>query len=237
MACICSYLKSRWHDISRRKGFIVPFLLTVFFDFLRLFSVLECLRYATRRICVTREPSSKWFWRWLSLWRSLNTQLAVEVYVLVSIVIVELIFFFLLWDNPSRASSLLFYWFANILLVLKLVEIFQTWFNIHIIRIAQIASAPRLLVLILINYVELIIIFSVLSLLHQGCFSPEFGCLQNSLLFTLNTLIPFDLSLGINFIPIRLCGYLMFFTEILFTLLFILIVISRTLAYFRPPPH
>lgn len=237
MTYICSYLNSRWRSISRRKGFIVPFLLTVFFDFLKLFSFLEFLRYIARRICLTRKIPSKWFWRWLSLWRCLNTQFAVEVYVLLGLLIVETTFFCLLWDNPSRASSLLFYWFANILLILKSIEIFQTWFNIHIIRIAEPASAPRLLVLIFINYIELIIIFSVLSFLHQGCFSPAFGSLQNSLLFTLNTFIPFDLNLGLDFIPKGLCGYLMFFTEILFTLLFILIIIGRTLAYFRSPPH
>jgi len=191
---------------SSDKVFIIPFLSKVTL-FLKSISLLE----------IIKNCSKGW-------WQSYR---AVEFYVLL-----RLFFAVLCFVALAMFPFLILYCpFYIVLLFLAwgLLDIFQAWLGIFILKPSSIYSPPRSLILALINYAEIVIVFAVLVFSFNDSFTPRFYSIWQSLRYS----IGIATTLGSIYEPSKLVGYLLFYGEILFILVFVLVVVNRVLSYFR----
>jgi len=218
--------KIKRHSPRRRMGFMIP-KLTMLVDMGHYFTLLGLARLGADIVNIRRYGLSfrtyrceRWFW----------SHTAVEVFVTVFFV-VEIVLIALFLYDASIASCTQILWFARIVLILRLFSIFQAWFQVLIIGQGDVSSAPRLLVLCLINYIEVLLIFSVLSFLIPHAFEPPLVEMWDSLLHTAAVVIPL---ISIPHLPVNPgWGYVIRSAEILFAMLFLVVVIQRAVASFR----
>ncbi len=193
-------------------SFIVP-CLTKFFGFLKNVSILELLR---------KTKHGKGY-------------RAVDVYVL-SWVFGE-VFVLVLMSLITRTNwfSLLVY----IIFILRLLEIFQVGFNVLIFdRIRKgdtykISSPARLLILNLVNYLELILIYSGLYFLLGKAFMPEVNSVESAIYHSALSIT----TVGGNLQALTGYAQVLVISEVFFGLLFIVLIITRALSLFPQVKH
>jgi len=194
-------------------SFMVP-LLTRLFGRMRYFSILELVR-------------SKF-----GVWSSYR---AVEVFVLCWLG-TELLFLGLLFGWPAMSNRPIFFVPVILLLILRLLDLLQVSFNVLLFdriragRSYRIASPTRLLVLNLVNYVELAVIFGVMAFLARDAFRPEFQSAWHSFYYSVSIIT----TLGTNVEPVAVQSRVMFLSEIMLGLVFILLIIGRALSLLPP---
>jgi hypothetical protein len=105
------------------------------------------------------------------------------------------------------------------------------WWDINVIP-GDIVSSPRLLLLTLLNYIEIGFIFAVIAFINQHAFTPEFGVIQNSLRWSFDILLP-TISFEQRFTPNSSIGNAIFFSEVAYGFIFLIVVIARVLDFFR----
>ncbi len=206
MTRLCNCLRIEWHWLRHRWGIVIPCL-----------GILICIL----------ESISPLTW----IKRRFQYHFTVEVYVLATLVI-AIIFTLLLWKYDSLASSYPFRVFICAILIWRLSDILQAWLKIFLVGRAEVASPSRSVILTLINYIEIAIIFGIIAFANEDFFTPTFGSILNSLRYSFNTILPV-IPIDQTFIPHYCLGNVIFYSEIAFELLFILVIIQRVLSLFR----
>jgi len=114
---------------------------------------------------------------------------------------------------------------------LRVLDIAQSWVNVFLVKQdPKILYPVRALVLTIINYIELILSFSVLGFIWNNTFKPEpFHNLGDSLVFTLGTMT----TIGSKYEPFSTGAWTIYILEIAFGLFFLIVVIVRALHFFE----
>ena len=126
-------------------------------------------------------------------------------------------------------------WLILIFIVLvlwRLVDILQSSFRLSFLRLKPTVIPARSLILILLNYAEIIMIFAVVYFIKQNHFNPPFEYVQNSLEYSISVFVPF-IGVDINVSPHILWGKVIFYGQITSSILLHLVIIQRVLSYFR----
>ncbi len=190
-------------------GIIYPFVDRVF-RLLEIVTPLGLLRYiAIRRL------RRKWF--------VLYSQLAVDVYVC-------------LW--LALEASMLLYPFISVVIprifayifAWRMIDMVQAWFNVTVRPASNISSSRRLFILVLLNYVEITMIFSIMIFSFQTNFMPHPYYMFDAFFSSLTILLP---VVNPVVTPISLVGLAIYYGEILISLIFFLVIIQRALALLR----
>lgn len=209
-----------WHESSKRnRSFLVPTVELVVKG-LRCFSFLQWVIFIRGR-----PPEKRGF---------IESYEAVELYVVAYFVIIEGVIAFYLVGFTSLGS---FGWFTNLVLALlafRLVNIFGFWWDINVIH-GDIVSSPRLLLLTLLSYIEIGFIFAVIAFIKQDAFSSQFEHILVSLKWSFDILLPtISFFEPHEFEPVSCWGNVIFFSEVTYGFLFLIVVIARVLAFFSP---
>ena len=199
----------RWR-MGQENGCIVP-LLTVVFKIFKCVSPLTIVARLVRLFHKSWEPSP----------------VAVDIYVLIWC-------FFLIFlaclVATIQSFSLVALTVISAILVWRLLDISQSWFNIFLRRKVEVVAPVRSLVLAVINYLELWLIFGLLSFLFRyGNFYPPFETITQSLRHSIGVIT----TMGSGFDPASVGGALLYYFEIAFGLGFLIVIISRVLSLFR----
>ena len=187
-------------------GIIYPFVDRVF-RLLEIVTLLGLLRYI-----FIRRLHRKWF--------VLYSQLAVDLYVC-------------LW--LALEASMLLYPFVSVVIprifayvfAWRIVDIVQAWFNVTIRPPFNISSSRRLFILVLLNYVEIALIFSVMIFSFQTNFMPHPYYMFDAFFSSLTILLP---VINPVVTPISLVGLAIYYGEIVISLIFFIVIIQRALA-------
>ena len=154
-----------------------------------------------------------------------NRYIAVEAYVLLVWVPFEIIIFCTFTSSVS-ASVGWFRIFAAALLSYRLLDIFQSWVSQFIVsKDWQPINPYRSLILVIISFTEIILIYGTLSFIFQRAFSEPFLTISESLYYSVTTAT----AIGSSWHPISVAGYALFYTQIMFSILFLTFVIQRIL--------
>lgn len=165
-----------------------------------------------------------WLTRWRPQWYGDIS--VVETYV-VGWLLLELILFALLMGTPSLAGHTFLVISAAVLLVYRWHNIIAYWFHAHVLT-GRVSSPVRALILTLINFTEIVVIFSILDFVLSSAFNPAFVSIPNSLDYSVRimTTLGWDKYEPVNF------GYLLFYVQVFSGIGTIAIVISSVLSYF-----
>ena len=189
-------------------GIIYPLVDRVF-RLLEIVTPLGLLRYIS-----IRRLHRKWF--------VLYSPLAVDLYVC-------------LW--LALEASMLLYPFVSVVIpriftyvfAWRIVDIVQAWFNVTIRPPSNISSSRRLFILVLLNYVEIAMIFAVMIFSFQTNFMPHPYYMFDAFFSSLTILLP---VISPVVTPISLVGLAMYYGEIFISLIFFIVIIQRTLVLF-----
>ena len=208
-----------WHKTSERhKSYIVP-TIEVIVKFLKGFSFLQWA------IWIRNRPPEKYSF--------IESHKAVELYVLAYFILIEGFVAFYLVGYTNLNSYSCFVIIVLLLLAFRLADILGRWLDILILNVGVIASAPRLLLLTLLNYVEVGFIFTVLAFIHRYDFDPQFNHILDSLRWSFDILIPTIAFNTREFQPVSYTSNTIFYTEIALGFLFLIVFVSRVLTFFR----
>lgn len=152
----------------------------------------------------------------------------VEIHV-ISGVIIEIGLIFWLWGYSHYGSCITFIIFFTIFLSLRLIEIIWAWAHVYISPAGFIKSPLRTFILTGINYFEIVFIFAVISFFFKHDFHPQLDSIAQSLRYSIGIMT----TMGSNFEPYHWRGYLLFFFEIGFGLLFLVFIIQRAVSFFH----
>lgn len=165
-----------------------------------------------------------WLTKWIPRWY--GSMSVVETYVICWLFL-ELIFFAVLVAFPHLAVLTFFIILVLVFLAYRLQNIFAFWFHTHVLT-GRVTSPVRALILTLINFVELVVIFSILDFILSGLFIPAFSSIPNSLDYSIRVMT----TLGWDkFEPVSL-GYILFYVQIFSGIGTVAIVIGAVMSYF-----
>jgi hypothetical protein len=181
--------------------------------------ILLCLGY----------PSTK-FLGWINKWcKCLKEHAIVELYVFVFLILEVIIFWRIGTINPGLVplwSSII----LSLLLGYRLVDIFQSWINIFVSQPSTgILYPARSLLFGIINYIELILSFSILGYAWNISINPRLHNIADSALFTIGTMT----AIGSNSVPVSVWAWIIYLAEIGFGLFFLIVIITRILSHIK----
>jgi len=153
----------------------------------------------------------------------------VEGYVLAWFVIVLVLAIIMGFVQQPIIVPKCIHWFLLALLAYRLFDILQAWLSVFIRPPYIVASPVRSLYLAIVNYIEIIIIFTIMAYLLGQYFTPPIGHICQSLRYSVGIMSFVDHQ----YEPLGICGYSLFYSQIAFSLAFILIVIQRIMSLFR----
>jgi hypothetical protein len=195
-----------------KTGVIIPSLKCIF----KIFDHISPLTLLTRLVRLLRKRK-----RWKP------SYLVVEIYVVTWLCLLLLSIWLIATNEPFSLAALVV---ISAVLIWRMLDISQAWFNIFLRREPKVLSPPRSLVLATINYFELSIIFGLLSFLHRiDNFYPTFANITQSLRHSIGVIS----TTGSNFDPASVGGGFLYYSEIAFGLAFLVVVISRVLSLYR----
>lgn len=185
-------------------GFIEPFISTFFKEVERCFTLLGWLR------CLFKKC------------HFFQTQLFVDIYVLLWLAL-ELIVFYFHRSSQSICVGFLF------LFSWRILDIVQSWYNVTIRPPYFLASPIRLLILVILNLIEMIFIFTIISFsIFPKLFSFN---IDNALIYSISVIVP---TISAQSILPRTCiGNAIHYGEVVIGLIFLIVIIHRTLSLFR----
>ena len=142
----------------------------------------------------------------------------VEGYTILWLLLLSLLFFI----NPASKD----YWynyFPLALAIWRLFDILTTTIRKTFLEQNIPKCPPRSLILTLLNYIEIIIIFSIIN------YNPSFTSASDSLRFSFELFVPLISSKSIH-LPI---AYWLFVVEISISLIYHIAIIQRLISYFK----
>ena len=197
-----------------------------YFKILQKISILNTLYWLTKKRG-----------RWGGCWDEKYAWRRVEKYVFICLCI-ESLFIYLVGLSPFNPQWLLYLLvvFMILLLLWRLSDIIAQWFNNYIFGSGKLLSAPRFLILTLINYLEITIIFGILAFVFKSGFQntslfnlqPAFWSPWQSLRYSIGIVT----TMGSVYEPSKWYGYLIFIGEITFTILFLVAIVNIALSFF-----
>ena len=219
---IIAWENSPWEIGKRLRDFGFPltdtsnrgFLLTIVTGILWLLDVLSI--YIFCRIILGSFGAGR---RWL------NRKFHIEVYVLIWISGEIAILYFL------RSSNDIFFW----LVLLRLVDIVQSQYRLSFIREKPDVIPARSLILVILNYAEIIMIYAIIGFIKQHHFvqSFTFKCIYDSLEYSIRVFVPL-IPINIDFLSqIPTWGKVIFYSEIICSLFTHILIVQRVLSFFR----
>ena len=124
-------------------------------------------------------------------------------------------------------------WILTGFLAWRLIDILQAWFKTILLPPFGKTSAPRLIILALLNYIEITVIFGVIGFLFQA--APYYEQLKGRIQVVDGVRASFGIvtPLGVGDLPSTFTVGAIFYIEYVIGLLFLLIIINRVLGYFR----
>ena len=160
--------------------------------------------------------------------RTRQSHLAVEIYVVVCFSILLL----LIWPvSVLDPLSLFGRIFLAIFLVWRQLDILQAWYNTFLKEEVKAISAVRSLALATINYLELAVIFGLLTFIFRsGNFYPGIVTITESLRHSIGVIT----TIGSRFDPATPFGSLLYYSEVVFGLVFLVVIIARVILLFKP---
>jgi len=206
--CITEWDKSPHEiDILKRSG--RGFLLTGLRWFLWALNIPMPLTFVRLLLCFQkpRQPLQRWH---------------IELYVLVWLIVEILILRFL--SSPNCWCLFVVTW--------RLIDILQTQYRLSFTGKEPIVIAARSLLLVLINYAEILMIFSVIYFTQQEHFVQPFDCTLNSFEYSISVFIPL-IDIIQTHSPINCLGKIIFYFEILSSLFIHILIIQRVMSFFR----
>jgi len=117
-------------------------------------------------------------------------------------------------------------------LIWRQLDILQAWYNTFLKEEkVKALSAARSLALATINYLELAVIFGLLTFLFRsGNFNPGIITITESLRHSIGIIT----TIGSRFDPATAVGGLLYYSEVVFGLAFLIVIIARVLSLFKP---
>ncbi len=213
--------RERKNDKYKGVGIILPNI-KWFFD--RILYEKLSLHYwlIKRRLNVEKDEEQEQHFRY------------VDLYVLFWLVLGIFIFFLLLFSPNLGQRSILGVIFS-VLLLYRLFDIFQAWVNMFLlIENPELRDPIRNLVLAFVSYLEVIIGYSVLTFIFKSGYSyfsntHTFQNVGDSLRYSIGVLT----TIGSNWEPSTWCGYFFFYTQVIFGVLFVTVVIQRVIILIK----
>lgn len=215
------YLIHMMPKVSADEGIVYPFIYR-FFTYLGNISPLTIIGLIIKRFNKKWEPSSLFvdlyvlFWFFIVGWGS--------VFTLHS-----------MWSvsNQQNYPVLLSVIFV-LLLLWRLIDILQRWWHVLFVPPLN-AKAPRIIILVLINYLEVVIVFGVIGFL--GKISPYYNPpseiqVWDGLRASVGILTP----LGIPNVPSTWHTGILFYVEYIIGLIFLVVVINLALSQIKNLP-
>ena len=190
----------------KRSGFIYPGI-RFLFSILEKATLLGFLRFLFIRML-----HRKWF--------VLNSPFAVDIYVCFWLAMELSVFLY-------PFTSILIPFIFSFIFLWRLIDIIQSWFNAFIQAPYNASSPMRSLVLVMLNYVELAIIFAVIIFSFQAHFRPHPFYMFDAFFSSLTILIP---VVNPVVTPISIPGLAIYYGEIFVSLVFYIVIIQRALA-------
>ena len=150
---------------------------------------------------------------------------AVEIYVLGWFAIE--ITFLLLLAGERFTDCFLLIWLLRFLICYRLFDIFQSWVSQFVLMPKWEPVSPyRSLVLVFIGYIEIIISYALLAFVFDSAFSVPFDTVWKAFYYSVTTAT----TIGSKWGPISAGGYAIFYTQLMFVVLFVTAVIQRILT-------
>jgi hypothetical protein len=125
-------------------------------------------------------------------------------------------------------QSCWFIWIASFFVAYRLFDIFQSWvYQFILMKGWSSVDVNRSLVLVFFDYIEIIISYAVLYFILQNNFSGSFCSVCQSLYYSVTTAT----MIGSNdWQPIKPWGYVIFFSQIIFAVLFLTVVVQHIIG-------
>jgi hypothetical protein len=178
------------------------------------YTILLCI--SLRTICEAYVEKQQWF-------KKYKFKL-VELYVIIWVV-TEILFLVFITHLPGWLVLWFFTW--------RLIDIFQSCFSIGVLsEDPSPYSAPRMLILIIIGLAEVSIIYAGFDYIYKEAFISNvmhFQRISESLYHSVTTLT----TIGSEYIPVNIVGYSLSYSEIVFSILFLIVVIQRIVSLFN----
>lgn len=200
----CEYWKQDWHSVKPcwNDGFILDVIKVVLWV-IRKFSIINCVVFH-----IKKHHPDKFVYR------------AVDSYVLFWFL---LSIGFLVWlsnTTPNCIFSIVFVVFASY----RLLDIFQTWVGNFLLKDPDLRNSYRTLILTFVGYGEVVFWYSILAFIFKNNFI-DIGDWQQSLYYAMGTVtIGTDIKSNTPF------GFVMFSTQLMFTILFLSVVVNKIIS-------
>ena len=168
-----------------------------------------------------------------------SSRRCVENYVLIWLAISLIIFFFLAWFWYPYWNAICKTVLTTIFLVLLSVRLFDIVISaicLSFLREKGPGSAGKSLILSLINYLEIILIFSVTNFISQCHYGNPFGSsIFNSFRYSFGVFVPIipiptDLSIAPS--TITRLGHILFYVQVCISFVIHVTLVQRVLSYF-----
>lgn len=163
-------------------------------------------------------------------WWNENRYHIVDGYVVAWSILITILFLFLC---PFPNSW--FIWLFIIFGACRLFDIFLAWVNTNILTIdPRPYSAPRMFVLNILSFSQVIVVYAGFALLASNSFLPARSCepiksIWDGFYYSFTTITTMDSG----FSPKDWIGYLLFYSEVSFGILFLIVVIQQVLSLYR----
>ena len=157
-------------------------------------------------------------------WFEQYKYILVELYVMAWLSF-EIVIFIYLIHIPMLLVLIFFIW--------RLLDIFQSIFSIGILSEEPLPySIQRMLILLLTGIIEVSIIYGAFDYIYKNAFLSGQNHIQTigqSLYHSIMTLT----TIGSNYSPQNIVGYSLTYSEIAFSILFLIVVIQRIVSLFK----
>jgi len=165
-----------------------------------------------------------WITKWKPEWYG-NVSV-VESYI-VGWFFVELIAFIVLGVFPHIRLQTPVVTLILVIIAYRWYNIIVDWFHRHILT-GRITSPVRTLLLIFINFAEMLLIFAIVNFLEASLFVPALFSILNSLDYTIRimTTLGWDIYQPVKF------GYVLFYVQVFTGIGTIVIILGSVMSYF-----
>ncbi len=128
------------------------------------------------------------------------------------------------------------YWLVGLTLY-RLFEIFQSWVSQFVLggvpkRGWRPISKYRSLILVFLSYIEITVIYAIFALIFKNNFK-DIKDWQDALYYSVRNAV----TIGTSFDPNGLIGYTLFYSQIVFVLLFLTAVVQSIISYKEELPE
>lgn len=163
-------------------------------------------------------------------WWHRNRYKIIEWYVITWSILIAILFFLL-----YPFSNSWFIWLFILFGACRLIDILQAWVSVNILATdPHPYSAPRMLVLNIISFSQIIVVYAGFAFLASKSFLPTISdepikSIWSGLYYSFTTITTMDSG----FSPKGFLGHFLFYSQVSFGILFLVVVIQQVLSFYR----